>query len=175
MSLSNGQQNIQANGSKSGGHAPRKRRIGEMLVASGVIDEYQLHQALDKQKRRGGKTVDNLVFLGHMNMDTFMDFMARQPGVPSISLKNCRISQEILDLVPKEFAIGHEIFPIDKMGKLLTVGMVCPLDSNTITKLETLTGLKVKPMLCTLSEISAAISQHYETEPLYEVYQEPAK
>lgn len=114
------------------------------------------------QERRGGKTVDMLIYLGHMDAHQFVDFLARQPGVPSISLKNCQISKELLDLVPESFAIKHEIFPIDRLGHLLTVGMVCPLDSKAITELEEMTGLKVKSMLCTHIEIREAISQHYQ-------------
>lgn len=151
----------QQNSSKGGRPTGTKKRIGELLVESGVIDRFQLKQALDAQTQKGGKLIDNLIYLGHLDSDKYIKFMAKQPGIPSISLKNCQIVQEVLALVSEKFAIEHEVFPIDKMGRLLTVGMVCPLDSKTINELESLTKLKVKPMLCTAAEIHHAVRRYY--------------
>ena len=47
------------------------------------------------------------------------------------------------------------------MGSLLTLGMVCPLDSATVAKIETVTGLRVKPILCSPDDIRGAISRYY--------------
>ncbi len=64
-------------------------------------------------------------------------------------------------MVPKEFAIKNEIFPIDRLGKLLTVGMVMPLDVDTIQVLAESTGLKVKTLLCSKVDILNAIDKYY--------------
>lgn len=135
-----------------------------MLVDEGVITDNQLDEALRRQQERGTKTVDTLIYLGHMNSEEFVRFLSNQRGMPSISLRNYSVSDELLNLVPKEVAIEHEIFPIDRLGRLLTVGMVCPLDNVAIRALEELTGLKVKPMLCTRAEIREAIARHYTRE-----------
>lgn len=148
--------------SRSREHDRRKKRIGDLLIDAGVISDRQLGEALMNQERRGGKTVDMLIYLGHMDAHQFVNFLARQPGIPSISLENCKISKELLELVPEEFAVKHEIFPIDRLGQLLTVGMVCPLDSKAMQELEEITGLKVKSMLCTHREIREAISRYYQ-------------
>lgn len=144
------------------GGTPMRKRIGELLIEAGVISPRQLQDALARQERQGGKTVDTLIELGYMNEREFIRFLSAQPGTPSISLKNYAISDDVIALVPKEFAVKHEVFPIDKMGKLLTVGMVCPLDRQAIEELETLTGLRVKPILCTQQEVRQAILRYYE-------------
>lgn len=135
-----------------------------MLLDAGVIDELQLDEAVRRQKHTGGKMVDTLIYLGHMDSKQFVEFLARQPGVPSISLKHCHISDEILGLIPVEYVIKHEVFPIDRMGKLLTVGMVCPLDQKAIGELEEVTGLKVKPLLCSNREVGEAIARYYHSD-----------
>lgn len=140
---------------------PSKKRIGEMLVEAGVINERQLNEAVRRQENAGGKMVDTLIYLGHMDSQQFIEFLSGQPGMPSISLKHCHISDEILELAPLEYVVRNEVFPIDRMGKLLTVGMVCPLDKRAISELEDITGLKVKPLLCSHREISDAISRYY--------------
>ncbi len=140
---------------------PRKKRIGELLIDAGLINEEQLKDALKHQKDNGGKIGEVLVNLGALDVKTFADFLARQPGVASIDLSNYEISPDLLQLVPKQFAIDHEVFPIDKIGMLLTVAMACPLDSKTIEELEDITKLRVKALLCAVDDIRSVIERYY--------------
>ena len=141
----------------------QKKRIGTLLVDAGIITENQLKEALTRQAGSGGKTVDELISLGYMNPAQFVHFLAQQPGIPRISLANCEVSREVVKLIPEDFAIEHEMFPIDRLGGLLTVGMVCPLDSESRKELERITGLRVKPILCSRAEIQEAFAAHYRS------------
>src|SRR5690606_9336911 len=85
-------------------------------------------------------------------------------GVASLNLSNYEVPRELVALVPREFALKHEVFPIDRLGKLLTVGMVCPLDAATIGELERFSGLRVKPILCSAQDIRQAIQRYYPPE-----------
>lgn len=141
-----------------------RRRIGELLIEAGLITEGQLREGLDKQKRDGGKIVEMLISLNHLTADQFVAFLAQQPGVASINLKQYDISSDLIDLVPRDFAVKHEVIPIDRLGRLLTIGMVCPLDRKTVAELEEATQLRVKPLLCSASDIRVAIKEHYPDE-----------
>jgi hypothetical protein len=55
-----------------------KKRIGEMLVAGGLIKEEQLTRALEEQVKRGGKVGEILVDLGYINEHNMATFLARQ-------------------------------------------------------------------------------------------------
>ena len=123
------------------------RRIGEMLVREGLITPDQLQEALEKQRLEGGKIVENLIALGHMDTGAFVRFLSHQPGTVSIDLLNYTIPQDVIQLVDRDFALKHEVLPIDKMGKNLSVGMACPLDAATVAELEQKTGLRVRPFL----------------------------
>ena len=148
-------------------NAIRRRRIGELLVDANVISQTQLNEALRIQEEKGGRVVNALIMLGHLTPQQFIHFLAKQPGVAGIEISNCGISRELIALVPKKFATEHEVFPIDKLGKLLTIGMVCPLDTGTIQELETLTGLRVKPLLCSPDDIRMAINKYYPSDLPY--------
>ena len=139
----------------------QRKRIGERLIEEGVIDLGQLQHALKFQKEEGGKTVEILVKLGYLDKEKVAKFLSAQPGIPSIDLANYQISPGLCALIPREFAVKNEIFPIDRMGKLLTVGMAFPLDSATIENLEEMTGLKVKALLCRPDDIKDAFNHYY--------------
>lgn len=151
----------------AGGRPPlndaSRKRIGELLIGEGLITLAQLNEALAAQQERGGKIVENLIALGHLDAASFTRFIARQPGVGSIGLSNYEIPRDIISLIPKSFAVQHEVVPIDKLGRLLTLGMVCPLDAATIRQLEEKTGLRVKPLLCSPEDVRRAIDRYYSS------------
>jgi len=141
------------------------RRIGELLIEAGLIDQRNLDQALKIQSERGGKIVEILISLGYIDAAIFLRFLSNESRIPSIQLANYEIPKEIIALIPREIAVTQQVFPIDKMSRLLTVGMACPLDSQTIAMLENQTGLKIKPVLCSAEDIHAAIKRYYPTAP----------
>ena len=140
------------------------RRIGELLVREGTITEDQLQEALRKQVSEGGKIVENLMVLGYLDTHTFVRFLSKQPGTASIDLLNYTIPSEVIRLVDREFALKHQLVPIDKMGRDLTVGMACPLDAATVKELEHKTGMKVRPLLCSMSDVRTALKNYYRDE-----------
>lgn len=136
-------------------------RIGEMLVAGGLVSPEQVEEALAKQKADGGKTFEILVSLGHLDKDALHEFLSRQEGVVGIDLANYELDQRLKELVPTELAKDALVIPIDKMGKLLTVAMACPLDHETVDKVQIHSGLRVKAMLCRLDDVKAGVEKLY--------------
>jgi HD-like signal output (HDOD) protein len=139
----------------------QNKRIGELLAEAGLINTKQLQEALDIQQTQGGKIADILLSLGYIDAPCLMRFLQKATRAPSITISNFDIPRQIIDLVPKQLAIKHEIFPIDVMKNSLTLGMICPLDKATIQSLEKHTGLKVKPVLCSANDLRAAIDRYY--------------
>ena len=139
----------------------RRKRVGELLVEEGLVTGLDLARALLHQKEYGGKIIDILVALGATNTVNVVNFLARQPGIPSLRLRNYDVPRRIVSLVPKELAVKHEVFPVDTMGQVLTLGMVCPLDRGAIAELEKVTELNIRPILCSSDDIRAAISHYY--------------
>lgn len=140
----------------------QRLRIGEMLLAEGLLTQGQLEEALAMQKRGGGRIVENLIALGYLDPRIFAKFLSKQPGMASINLLNYSIPQDIIKLIPAELALRHEVLPIDRLGRDLTVGMACPLDKATLDKLQEVTGLRVKPFLVSMGDIRVALRRYYE-------------
>ena len=143
---------------------PAKKRIGELLLEQELIDARQLRAALTLHEATGRKLAACVMDLGFIDGETFERFLSKQPGLASIDLEYYTIPRELLDLIPREFAVQYQLVPLDKMGRMLTVGMVCPLDAVTIKMLEEMTGLRVSPMLCSIAEVDACIREHYPPE-----------
>lgn len=138
-----------------------KVKIGELLVAEHLLSEKQLEDALVLQRERGGRIVEICIAEGYFDARQFLHFLANTRTTASIDLLNYAIPREVISLVPPHFAMKHEVLPIDKMGKLLTVGMACPLDTSTIGELEQMTGCRIKPVLVGMNDVKVAINRYY--------------
>lgn len=145
----------------------RKKRVGAMLVDEGLIREDHLIQALERQKKEGGKFIQNLIALECIKAEDVTDFLARRHHHPHIEIGQYGVPDEVLELIPRDFAIRHEVFPLDHVGNTLTLGMVCPLDTVTIDELEKRSGLQIMPVLCSGADLRASIDRCYGADPAH--------
>lgn len=136
-------------------------RMGELLVHSGVISRKQLDDALSTQVRQGGKIAKTLIGLGYLDLQTFIRFVAREAGVGIIDLLNYDVKSECVELVPRDMAVEHELLPVERLGPVLTVAMVCPLNTRALYDVENHTGLKVRPVMCTPEALWYSLKRHY--------------
>ena len=136
-------------------------RIGELLVSAGVVTGKQLEDALAAQMRHGGKLAKTLIALGYLDMQTFIRVVAKEAGVGIIDLLHYDVRNECIDLVPREVAVRHELLPVEKIGHMLTVAMVYPLNTRALYEVEDITGLKARPVMCTPEALWYTIKRHY--------------
>ena len=124
-------------------------RLGDILTEAGVITEAQLSEGLAHQKSHGGFLGQALVDLGYLTQDVLVSFLVKQCKIPHINLLDYHIDESILSLLPQELCLQYQFLPIDKLGKILTVAMVDPLDLAAVDQLRAACpDLKVKPILC---------------------------
>src|SRR5580765_5081823 len=88
------------------------RRLGDLLVAEGLVKEEQLRQGLSEQKGKTDKLGSILVRLGFISEEQLIGFLSRQYGIPSITLNKVEIDPETLRLVPTAIALKYEVLPV---------------------------------------------------------------
>ncbi|MBI4823775.1 MAG: hypothetical protein HY805_06040 [Nitrospirae bacterium] len=75
-------------------------KLGQLLLNSNIITQEQLNQALNIQKKDGGRLGTNLVKLGYVTEEKLVTFLSKQFGVPAINLSNYKIDPAVLKLIP---------------------------------------------------------------------------
>jgi type IV pilus assembly protein PilB len=136
-------------------------KLGQLLIASNIITEDQLKEALTLQRREGGRLGTNLVKLGHITEEKLVTFLSRQYGVPAINLSDYKIDQAILKLVPIDIARKYLIMPVARVGATLTIAMADPSNVFAIDDVKFMTGYSVEVVVSSESSILNAISSHY--------------
>jgi type IV pilus assembly protein PilB len=137
-------------------------RIGEILVRESIISAEQLRQAQSDTRNSGKRLAYSLARLGILGEKELTEFMARQYGVPSISLSEFEIDPEVIQLIPKEVAQKHTVLPVQRAGSTLIVAMADPANIYAIDDLKFLTGLNIEPVVTTDAAIEEAIVRYYE-------------
>ena len=148
-------------GNKPGGAIPKKMRLGDALISEGLINEEQLMQALALQKKSGKRLGAVLVEMHLVTEQDIVQILSKQLRIPFIDLSNYLIDPVIAKLVPEHIAKRHMLIPINKVGNKLTVAMVDPLNIIAIDDIQLMSGLMVKPVVATHTDINKALQDAY--------------
>lgn len=136
-------------------------KLGQILVNSNIISEEQLKQALNLQKKEGGRLGTNLIKLGFITEENLVTFLSKQYGVPSINLSDHKIDPSVIKLVPYEMARKYLIIPIARVGATLTIAMADPSNVFAIDDVKFMTGYNVEVVVSSESSIINAINTYY--------------
>jgi type IV pilus assembly protein PilB len=136
-------------------------RLGEILVKDSLISGDQLKQALDYQKKNGGRLGTCLVKMGLVSDDDITAVLSRQYGVPSINLKFYEVDPTVIRLVPQETAIRYQVVPLSRVGSTLTIAMTDPTNVFAMDDIKFMTGFNVEPVVASETAISEAIQKFY--------------
>jgi type IV pilus assembly protein PilB len=136
-------------------------KLGQILITSNIISEEQLKQALNLQKKEGGRLGTNLAKLGYISEDKLVSFLSKQFGVPAINLSEYTIDPAVVKLVPIEMARKYFIMPIARVGATLTIAMADPSNVFAIDDVKFMTGYNVEVVVAAESAILNAITTNY--------------
>lgn len=139
----------------------KRRFLGEILIDRKKITPAQLGQALSVQNKEGGYMGEVLIKLGFVDEQDIIAALVVQCHLPYIAVDRYEITREVIALVPREMASKHCIVPLDRVGDILSLVMLDPLDVAVRTDICQRTNCKVAPFISTRREIERAIDQSY--------------
>ncbi|MCS7151866.1 MAG: type IV-A pilus assembly ATPase PilB [Endomicrobia bacterium] len=154
------------------------RKLGELLVRLQIINEEQLNQALEQQKKTGQKLGEILLNLGYVSEEILFAVLAKQFNIPYISLAEYgEIPNEIITLLPERLVKTYHLIPIefDTHTKTITIAMSDPLDINAIDTLKLATGFNIRTVVAKKNEILDAINRYYEKKESLEDIEKKAE
>lgn len=135
--------------------------IARVLVEQGLVTEASMEEVHLVKQDLPRNEWELLIDLGYLSSNDFQAFMTKQSKAANIDLKNYEIPSDVIEFAPEDMVKRGLVFPIDRLGKLLTLGMACPIDTNTLEYVKKRTGLKIDAMLCNLDDLRETIKQYY--------------
>jgi hypothetical protein len=138
----------------------RKQRIGELLVAEGLIDAQQLKEGLEAQEEMGGRIGSILVRMGFITEEQLAAFLGRQLGLPCLTRLE-RVSPDALRRLPRHLAEKYQVVPISVNDRELGLAMADPANLEAIDQIQFTTGLRVRPAVAPELLIQYALARFY--------------
>jgi len=137
--------------------ADKKMKIGELLVASGVITRDQLENALKNQRQLGGTLGENLVRLHYLDEVTLLNALSEQLGLQHVNLTRVEVPASVQRQISFDTVRSRRLLPIGFEGKRLVVGMVDPTDLSALSDVEFQSGHPTKPVVLTALQFEEAL------------------
>lgn len=140
----------------------KKKQLGDILVEAGIITSKTLERALERQKLSGKKLGIVLEDMGVITKEELLNALSQQLGFKTVKqIVNYSFPKELLALVPEDFAVEKNVFPLKDQQGMLALAMADPFDYETQDYLAKKSSRKVVPVLAIPDDISAAIEKFY--------------
>ena len=146
--------------------AKRPLRIGDRLIALGLISEDQLQIALKEQKTSKKLIGAILVDMGFITESALGELLAESSGTEKFDPKSTMLDPNLINMIPKEVAMRHKVIPISLEGDTVQLAMA---DVYNVVAMDQVRRYfprksKVVPLYATETDIIELIDQYYDYE-----------
>jgi len=141
--------------------AEKQPRLGEILLQKGLINEYQLSLALEKQKLSGKRLGKILIDEGFVSEQLIIDLLEQQLGISQVQLYDIDIPTEVVRMIPEAVARKYTCLPYKKEGNILYVAMADPLNLFAIDDLMVITKCEIESCFALSDDIKKLINKFY--------------
>jgi len=133
----------------------RRARLGDLLVARGVITPEQLRRALEVQEdgQQDRLLGEILVDLGHATQEQVLSAVAEACGIPFVRLVPQLVDPAVRRVLPAAFIQKHCVLPLFRVRDTLTVAIPEPSNVFLVDEIARASGLNVQVVAATADNI----------------------
>ena len=142
------------------------RRIGQVFVDLGFIDEDQLELLLEEQREsRPNELLGAIAMnLGLINEEQLAQALAEQWGLQVFHLSEAVIPPDVLEHVTEPMAQLYRVIPIAFRDGVLTIATAEPQKIQVLDELRNFLGYEIRAVVCTDHEIEEALNRYYSSD-----------
>jgi type IV pilus assembly protein PilB len=152
-----------------------KKRLGDILLDAGLINNDQLSEVLAEQKISGKKIGEILIEKGYVTKKKITEALEQQLGIPYVNLVQNVPEADVIRLVPENIARRHEIIPVKLENNVLTVAAADPLNITAFDDVRIFTGYEIQPAIADSDAIENLLSRFYSTQKAAQAVEEFSK
>jgi type IV pilus assembly protein PilB len=137
------------------------RKLGQVLIDLGYVDEDQLWELLDESKNQNQPIGQVAVTRGLVTEDQLLGALAEQFGLKIVNLEDMKPTPEAIQLVNETMATVYKIIPLSFKDNVLTVAIGDPSNLPALDDLRNFLGKQVQAMLAHPKAIAEALTKVY--------------
>ncbi len=144
------------------------KRLGEIMIQLGWIDEAKLNKALKFQQQQGGLIGETLIKLHYATEEQVAQALGKQLGIPYASKENRILNPEkgqgLEKMIPEKFARENAVIPLFREDSVLAVAMMDPANILLLDNIKIVSGMEVQSFISTKAQILKVIDSFYQTQ-----------
>lgn len=140
------------------------KKVKGILVKAGRLEEDQATELLDEAIKTKTSFTEVLVKKDVVSESELLSHIGRAANIPPVDLSRMKINTEVLEGIPVDVAKDYQIFPIDRIGNILTVAVADPFDVLKLDDIRIITGCQLRSVISTLESIQRAIAEGYKSD-----------
>jgi type II secretion system (T2SS) protein E len=146
-----------------------RKRLGQILIETGLIDEARLNVALREQQRWGGHLGRKLIELKLVKEPDLVRVLSHQLNIPvAPEVSKIAVPEPVLRLLSVEFCQEHSLIPFRQDGRFLDVALCDPTNLSILDEIRIRVRLNVRPFIVGPQELERSILRHYKhVDPLH--------
>jgi len=144
--------------------APKRIRLGDLLVSQQMISEAQLQHALQEQKMTGRKLGASLVDLGYVDENALLTLLSEQLEIPFVDLEHFRFDRDLVAALAETTARRYRVMLLREDDDGLLLGMADPTDIFGLDELQALVSKPLKPAVVRESQLLDILDIAYSHE-----------
>ena len=138
-----------------------RKKLGEIFMDLKLLTDEQLNHALSGASQNHMKIGQFLVQNGIVEGGQLIDALCQQLKVVKYNPDIYPLDDSLASMIPFEISQKHQVVPLSKCGRLISLAMVDPMDIKALDSVEGLIDAEVEPVICTEGEISQLINNMY--------------
>jgi len=139
------------------------RKLGQVLIDLGFIDDDQLWEILDEGKNTSMPVGQVALSRGLVTEDQLLQALADQFGLRVLNAEELKPTPEALTLVPETMATVYKVVPLSYKDNALTVVLGDPVNLPALDDLRNFLGIKeVSAVLANPKVIAEVMSKCYQ-------------
>ena len=142
----------------------QKKRLGELLVEEGLINQEKLKRLLLEQKTSNVRLGKLIIQQGIASEEQIIDIISKQLKIERFNAGSYAELSGLSGFFTAETAHEYNAVPILKKGNLIKVVSPDPLNLKALDYLSELTQLEIDPVICTEKEFNTIIDKVYGSQ-----------
>lgn len=135
--------------------------LKNFLLKTANLPESDFQQASELSASQNITLMQAIERLELLQENTLLEVFSKYYRIPKAKLSEMEIPRSIIDLIPKELAVKHQVIPIDRAGNNVVIATSDPRNLETIDAIRFSAGYFPRPVLATEGRIKEALHKYY--------------
>ena len=140
------------------------KKLRAILEKAGKLEGGSGDTLLAEAQTQKRPFTEILVKKGVATEQELVALIAKAANIPPIDLSKLTLNKEVLESVPEEVARDYGVFPVDKIGSLITIAVANPFDVLKLDDIRIVTGCQLRLVVSTEEEIERTRAKSYQQE-----------